>query len=113
VIKFSIIFAFLASPVLAGNYDGTFRPEGALDWTCTGSGSYGGAIAVRDNTLFDIEIACDLSNATPVRDMNATLYDGQCLGLAGSFRQRVMLMRTNSGIAIIRGGEASEWVRCS
>lgn len=74
-------------------YDGT--------WTYLDAASCRpGSDAVVRVTLPQIryyESLCTLSNAVPVRDMDATLYDATCSGEGDTWQHRLMLMRTDEG----------------
>ncbi len=106
---------FVATPALAGPYDGTYRPDAdwAAGWDCQSVGMDGGALAVQGGTFYGVESACRLTNPVPVRDMAATLYDAQCSGEGETYGYRLMLMTTPGGIAVIRDGVVLALKRCN
>ncbi|MEM8577637.1 MAG: hypothetical protein AAGF60_07270 [Pseudomonadota bacterium] len=106
----TLILALLAAPALA--YDGLYYPDGYDGWDCTSIGSDGGALAVQDGIIFGVGNMCALTNAVPVRGLDATLYDAQCMGEGSETSERMMLMSTAEGLAIVRDGFVVLWHRC-
>lgn len=98
-----------ASASSAGPFDGTYQFEG---WSCANIGEDGGALAIQDNMFFGVENTCELTNPTPVRDMDAILYDAKCAGEGETYSQRLMIMRTSDGVAIIQDGWVSDVKSC-
>ena len=104
-----------AGPLAAGSYDGIYRPDAdwAQGWDCTSIGMDGGALAIRDNTFYGVESACEMTNPTAIRDMDATLFDMQCSAEGDTYQARVMLMSTPEGVLVIRdGGDTSRLIHC-
>lgn len=110
----SVLFA-VSLPCLAsaGDYDGVYRPAGYQGWDCKTIGSDGGALAIKAGQFFGVESACDLTNPTPVRGMDATLFDMICSAEGESYSERLMIMHSaEGGIVTIRNGYASALERC-
>ncbi|AXI48632.1 hypothetical protein C1J03_23105 [Sulfitobacter sp. SK012] len=109
------VLILLPSFALAGPYDGRYRPDVdvSADWDCTTIGQDGGAIAIANGAFFGVESRCALQNETAVRDMDATLFDLVCSGEGEAWQRRVMVMKTQSGIAMIEnGGTVMRLRRC-
>ena len=104
--------AITATPALA--FDGLYRPDQpwAEGWDCKSVGMDGGALAVRDGQFLGVENTCELTNPTPVRGMDAVLYDAVCMGEGESETYRMMLMRMEGGLAVIRDGFANVLKDC-
>ncbi len=103
----------LATPLYAGQYDGKYRPDHdwASGWDCETTAMDGGAIEFTGDKLWEVESLCTLSNPTQIRDMNATLYDADCANEGESFKQRLLVMATKAGVAIIRDGGSVYFLR--
>ena len=99
-----LLLAVSATPLVAGPFDGLYRPEGATTWDCTSVGSDGGALAVRDDVFYGVENACQLTNPVAVNGMSAVLYDAECNGEGESYSKRLMLMRVPEGLAVVEDG---------
>ena len=110
----TLLATVAAAPVVAGPYDGVYRPDQpwAQNWDCESIGMDGGALAVRDGVFFGVEAQCQLTNPVSVRGMAATLYDAVCSGEGESYDQRMMLMTTANGIAFATDGVVSALRRC-
>jgi len=112
-----IILVMLAwsGAAIAGPYDGIFRPDGdwAKDWDCDTVGMGGGAYSFSGNQYRGIESLCILNKPTPVRGMDATLFDADCTAEGDSYSYRIMVMKTDVGIAVILpGGDVTFLRRC-
>jgi len=110
-----IFFVLTPSYAGAGDYDGIYRPQGnwAQGWDCENIGMDGGAIAIRDGRLEGVESLCSLDNPTPVRGLQATLYDAECAAEGDLYSYRIMIMRTANGIATVQlGGVVSHFEYC-
>ncbi|MDV7142307.1 hypothetical protein R3X27_06400 [Tropicimonas sp. TH_r6] len=97
----------------AGNFDGVFFPAGSQGWDCQTIGADMGALAIRDGRLEGVENSCEMTNPVTVRDMAAELYDLECSGEGMTHRERVMLMRSEHGVYVIRDGYVADWERCN
>ena len=111
--KRAFLIAALAAQAGATPYDGLYRP-GFGGWTCERDqlGMIGGSLGILDEAIHGLENTCRLSNPTPVRDMDATLYDESCEGEGMTSGGRVMVMRSEDGVIIVRDGSVTEWLRC-
>ena len=103
-----------ATATQVGAFDGLYRPDEpwAEGWDCKSVGMDGGALAVKDGTFFGVENACELTNPTQVRGMDAVLYDAVCEGEGETDTYRLMLMRVDGGLAVIRDGFVSMLKAC-
>ena len=108
-----LILALLGTAAAATPFDGLYHPD-VGGWSCEASqlGMVGGALGIGDNAVHGLENTCRLSNPTPVRDMDAVLYDGACAGEGMTDTGRIMLMRSERGVFVIRDGSVTEWLRC-
>ena len=114
------ISLMLAPPVAADQFDGLYwwnfgRWEGTqTGWSCKKAdiGMDGGAFAVQGTTYHSIEESCELSNPVRVRGLDAVLYDAERRDHAETKSERLMLMKHNSGIYVIRDGFALELQLC-
>ena len=112
--KRTFLLAVLAAgAATATPFDGLYRP-GFGGWSCERSqlGEVGGALGILDEAIHGVENTCRLSNPTPVRDMDAVLYDESCAGEGMTSTGRVMLMRSADGVFIVKDGSVAEWLRC-
>jgi hypothetical protein len=100
----ALLLVLAATPALA--FDGLYRPDQpwAEGWDCKTVGMDGGALAVRDGKSYGVENTCELTNPTAVRGMDGILYDAVCQGDGESESYRMMLMRVDGGLAVIRDG---------
>jgi hypothetical protein len=105
--------ALAATPLVAGPFDGLYQPAG-MNWSCRADqvGMDGGALSIRNNELRGVENFCRLTRPTPVRDMNAVLYDAVCSAEGTQYSERVMILRHSRGVHIIRDGWVSDWRYC-
>ncbi len=105
----------LAAQDLLSRLEGLYRPAYPeyADWNCRALGQDGGAVGIRDGMLVGTENACALTTPTPVRGMNAMLFDSTCNGEGVRYDGgRVMLMTSPAGLYLVRDGSAVEWQRC-
>ncbi|MEQ6249612.1 hypothetical protein ABMC89_12035 [Sulfitobacter sp. HNIBRBA3233] len=100
---YAILVAIPGAVFASGPYDGLYRPQGAPDWDCRSIGQPSGAIAIANGSLIAVESRCSLRDPKPVRGMTATLFDMVCDGKVGHWEERVMILDTPDGIAMIRG----------
>lgn len=111
-VAFGLSLACLvASPVLAGPFDGRYRPLGS-GWDCQTLGSDGGMLEIRDDVFYGVESACTLTNPTEVEGMSGLLYDAECNGEGNSYSYRMMLMLVPEGLAVIEDGWVNVLERC-
>lgn len=109
--------AFVALlPALAHTtpYDGLYKPADSDYWTCDPErvGEDRHALAIEGDKLYGVENTCTLTNAVPVREMNATLYDAKCSAEGSTYAYRLILMRHANGVFVIEDGFAAEWLNC-
>ena len=112
--RLAVLLTLLATTANATPFDGLYRPDAtwAEGWDCVSVGSDGGALSIENNTFNGVENTCTLSNPTPVRGMDAILYDAECSGEGMTNKERMMIMRTYSGIAIVRDLSVAPMVSC-
>lgn len=108
------ILSFAAANA-AGPFDGTYRPnyDFAVSWNCTDLGMDGGALAIRDHELIGVENLCRLTEPVRVNGMNAILYNGICAGEGYEYSERIMLMKNDHGVYVIRDGFALDLIHCN
>lgn len=115
--RLSLVLALLSGPALAQD-DVLDRFSGAYvdapEITCTGApGSPGGPVGLSRDVLRGRDYSCALSAPIDVRGMDAVLFDAACEGArAGRIGDRVMIMATRRGVALIGDGWVEEWTRC-
>ncbi|MEZ5753049.1 MAG: hypothetical protein R3D60_14130 [Paracoccaceae bacterium] len=72
------------------------------------------AFRIEGDTLIGLESTCDLTNPTAIRDMNATLFDAQCVGEGEEWTYRLLLMIDIDGnLATIHHGSSLVYSRCT
>ena len=105
----------LAAANAAGPFDGTYRPnyDFAVSWNCTDIGTDGGALAIRDHELFGVESYCRLTEPVRVNGMHAILYNGICAAEGYEYSERIMLMKSDHGVYVIRDGFALDLIHCN
>ena len=111
--RIAIIAALLAGTAGATPYDGLYHPSFG-GWSCEREqvGVVGGALSIEGDRINGLAYSCRLSGPTPVRDMDAVLYDEQCEGDWEAPPGRVMLMQSEDGVLMIRNSGVTEWLRC-
>jgi hypothetical protein len=104
----------LPAVALAGPFDGLYRPnyDWASAWDCKSVGEDGGALEVNGDTMSAVGNVCTLSAPVDVTGMTAVLYDASCTGEGGETEGRIMLMKHEFGIYVIRDGLVLDWLRC-
>ncbi len=112
----SLAVVLLASAASAAPYEGNYLP---LNYypnavSCHDAGKPEGLTWIRGDTLRMIEMPCTLSAPTPVRGMEATLYDALCTYSDGVTQTggRVMLMQAPGELWVIWDGYIEHWMRC-
>ncbi|MEX0281235.1 MAG: hypothetical protein AB3N13_08620 [Arenibacterium sp.] len=113
----AIIVAIAVSTIAASAtpFDGLYAPSDSFGmWSCQAMdiGADVGAVGILEGYLQGVENACELTNPTNVRGMDAILYDANCSGEGETYSHRVMLMRHDEGIYVIQDGYVAEWRRC-
>lgn len=102
----TLLLSVMASVVWAGPYDGRYRPDhpSGDSWDCTSIGEDGGAILLTSNIFFAVGSRCSLRDPTGVNGMDATLYTAICRADGAPWERRIMIMKTDTGIAVIQKG---------
>ncbi|MCP4820865.1 MAG: hypothetical protein GY883_16875 [Shimia sp.] len=113
-LAYAVCAALLPTITQATPFDGIYKPAGTDYWSCDAEriGEDRHAVAIQGDKLFGVENTCTLSKATPVREMNAELYDAKCNAEGTTYAYRVMLMGHANGVYVIEDGFASEWIAC-
>ncbi|MBY6003735.1 hypothetical protein KUV62_07445 [Salipiger bermudensis] len=103
-----------ALPAAAVALEGLYRPayDWADGWDCRSIGREGGAVVLTPNAFIGVGSRCSLADPTEVRGMQARLYDATCREGTRVRTDRIMVLRTDGGIAIIRGGAISLFAAC-
>jgi hypothetical protein len=99
----------------AGPYDGRYRPESPEgdDWDCKTIGRDHGAILMTSTVFFALGSRCTLRNPVVVGELDSTLYQAICRSDAKPWHTRIMIMKTNDGIAVIqKGARISKLRKC-
>ena len=102
-----------ATSAWAGPYDGRYRPDhpSGDSWDCTSIGKDGGAILLTSNIFFAVGTRFNLRDATRVGGMDATLYSAICRADGEPWERRIMIMRADTGIAVIQKGARISMLR--
>lgn len=109
-----LLFVMTAS-AWAGPYDGRYRPDhpSGDSWDCKRIGKDGGAILLTSNIFFAVGSRCNLRDPVVVSGMDATLYSAICRADGAPWERRIMIMKTESGIAVVQsGGRISMLRKC-
>ena len=103
---FTLVFAVLATQAWAGPYDGRYRPDhpSGDSWDCKRVGKNGGAILFTSNIFFAVGSRCNLRDPVRVSGLDATLYNAICRADGEPWQRRIMIMKTDNGIAVIQSG---------
>ncbi|WP_299562663.1 hypothetical protein [uncultured Sulfitobacter sp.] len=102
-----------AAAAQAGPYDGRYRPlqEIGDSWDCKSIGVEGGAILITSGAFFTVGSRCALRNPTRVVGMDGTLYDAICRADAEPWQRRIMILKTETGIAVLQKGAHISYLR--
>lgn len=97
----------------AGPYDGRYRPDhpSGESWDCKRVGKDGGTILLTSNIFFAVGSRCNLRDPVRVTGMDATLYDAICRADGEPWQRRIMIMKTENGIAVIQSGARISMLR--
>lgn len=109
---FLLAAALAPAMLFAGPFDGLYKPSTTAD--CTAVGPDGGAIRIEKNIFYGAEVQCRMTNPVDIVNMDATLYEMQCLGEDQAWTERAMLMTDaeQPGIYMIWNGYAFRYQRC-
>ncbi|GGL69121.1 hypothetical protein GCM10011392_24440 [Wenxinia marina] len=102
----AIFLGLMPLPAVSQDFNGLCFPGDG----CTGD------VPISGNTFYTCEENCLMENATPVRGMDAILYDVTCRGDSGTSLRRMMFVRTfsSSGTSawVIENGGITPLIRC-
>lgn len=117
ILALALVSAALGATNVAAQtdrFDGIYKPRGAefSNWNCKNIGEDGGAVAVKNGEIWGVESLCQLSKPLPINGMDAVLYDADCGGEGEQWTERVMLMKADFGIYLIKDSFVSEWESC-
>lgn len=103
---FMLVLSLMATSAWAGPYDGRYRPDhpSGDSWDCKRVGKDGGAILLTSNIFFAVGSRCNLRDPVRVSGMDATLYSAICRADGEPWERRIMIMKTENGIAVIQSG---------
>lgn len=110
-----ILLLASAAAIGAGPYDGRYRPDhpSGDSWDCKSIGKDQGAVLLTSNIFFALGTRCTLRDPVGVSGMGGTLYDAICRADGEPWQRRIMIMKTESGIAVIqKGGHINLLRRC-
>lgn len=96
----AMMAAGVAAPAVADmtRFDGTYRLFNDGAPCVVGEGDVAGAaFRIEKGRLFGIESTCTLANPTNIRDMDAMLFDLQCVGEGLNWSDRIFLMKMDDG----------------
>lgn len=92
-------------------FEGTYRPT--IDADCARVGETGGALQIADGVFHGLETECQMTMPTPVRDMDAVLYDMSCSGGGTDWQERALFMNAaDGGLIMVWNGFAFHYDRC-
>lgn len=109
----TLALSVMAASVWAGPYDGRYRPDhpSGDSWDCKRIGQDGGAILLTSNIFFALGSRCNLRDPVRVSGMDATLYDAICRADGAPWQRRIMIMKTDTGIAVVQSGARISMLR--
>ncbi len=70
-------------------------------------------MAIQGNVLIKTENGCTLTDPVRVNGMNAILYNGKCAIEGTEYSERVMLMKNEHGVYVIRDGFVLDLIHCN
>lgn len=102
----SMLVTVTAAAAWAGPYDGRYRPDhpSGDSWDCRNIGQDGGAVLLTSSIFFALGSRCTLRDPVRVTGLDATLYDAICRADGTPFQRRIMIMKTENGIAVVQKG---------
>ncbi|WP_298859071.1 hypothetical protein [uncultured Sulfitobacter sp.] len=108
-----LLLSVTAATAWAGPYDGRYRPDHSSgdSWDCKRVGKDGGAILLTSNIFFAVGSRCNLRDPVRVSGMDATLYSAICRADGTPWERRIMIMKTENGIAVIQSGARVSMLR--
>lgn len=109
----TLVLSVCAVQAWAGPYDGRYRPDhpSGDSWDCKRVVKDGGAIVLTSNIFFAVGSRCNLRDPVRVSGMDATLYDAICRAEGEPFQRRIMIMKTDTGIAVVQSGARISMLR--
>lgn len=102
----SMLVTVTAAAAWAGPYDGRYRPDhpSGDSWDCRNIGQDGGAVLLTSSIFFALGSRCTLRDPVRVTGLDATLYNAICRADGTPFQRRIMIMKTENGIAVVQKG---------
>ncbi|WP_281981564.1 hypothetical protein [Thalassorhabdomicrobium marinisediminis] len=110
-----LTLAFILAPTLAmaTPYDGIYRQNANAE--CALVGVDGGSLKIEDGVFYGVDMECRMARPVQVVNMDATLYDMNCVGEDDVWTERAMVMNdgeVENGIIMIWDGYAFRYSRC-
>lgn len=103
----------LAAQSLVERVQGLYFPDGQGTWDCRTVGMDGGAVAIQGQELRGVESTCEMLNPFAVPGLDAMAFDLSCVGEGMQYDGgRVLIVPVDAGVAIVRDGAVSTWIRC-
>lgn len=108
-----LVLSVIATSAWAGPYDGRYRPDhpSGDSWDCKRVGKDEGAILLTSNIFFAVGSRCNLRDPVRVTGMDATLYSAICRADGEPWERRIMIMKTDTGIAVVQSGARISMLR--
>ena len=102
----------LPNVAFAGPFDGVFKQVANAD--CGLVGVDGGALEIKDDIFYGVEMQCRMTRPVNVTDMDATLYTMQCSGGDQVWTERALLMQNKQkpGLIMVWNGYAFVYDQC-
>ena len=72
-----------------------------------------GALLAADEQWFGVENHCELTDPVRVNGMNAILYNGICAEEGYEYSERIVLMKSDHGVYVIRDGFVLDLIHCN
>lgn len=96
----------------ADAFDGVYKQTANAE--CSLIGVDGGSLKIEDNIFYGVEVECRMTDPIDIVDMNATLYEMQCIGEGSTWTERAMLMADaeSDGLYMIWNGYAFRYDKC-
>ena len=112
--RIRLLLTLCLGPIAANadTFDGVYKQTANAE--CSLVGVDGGSLKIENNIFYGVEVECRMTSPIDVVDMEATLYEMQCIGEGSTWTERAMLMADaeGNGIYMIWDGYAFRYERC-
>ena len=108
----ALALALMPTLMWASPYDGVYKQTANAE--CALVGVDGGALKIEDDIFYGVEVECRMENPLELTEMNATVYEMQCIGEGTTWKESAILMpdAEANGLYMIWRGYAFRYDRC-